>query len=88
MYLAMTVGTILRSNKTSIGARDAVEIKHLARMGVATAANLRMAGLAKLRTLLDQHCRVIRSMHLVAQCAFLCGRRVFPQEWATFLGMT
>jgi len=87
VHLAMTIGAILRGYEPASTPRGVTEINHAPCVRVAAATNLGMAGLTELRALLDQHGWVIRSMNLVAKCAFLRSRRVLPQERAAFFGM-
>ena len=57
-------------------------------MSTGTAAGLgRVALLAQLRTGFVQQRRVVRAMHVVAECAVFAGRLMFPQEGPAFFGV-
>lgn len=47
-----------------------------------------MTLLAQQRCALAQQCRVDRPVRGMTETAILCHRRMFPQQWSTFLGMT
>ena len=84
MNLRMTVQAGSSEQKAVVE----VVVHFLTTVSTAGVTCRRMALLAQQWRSLDQQGRVVAAMWLVAQCAVLGGRRVFPQKWPALFRMT